>query len=217
MKDLLLHNWHLKLVSLALAAALWAVVARAPTSEIGLSVPLEYQNIPPQAEVFGDTADRVDVRLRGPSSMIRTVSPQDVSLSIDITGMRMGQERVLPLSPEMVHAPIGVEVIRVNPAHVRLTLEKTATKVVPIVPKLSGLPHIGMEVEKTIVAPETIEIKGPSSHVLPVDSIHTSAVNLEGRASDFKESVELDIQDPVLRLPKAASVTVEIRLRRQSK
>jgi YbbR domain-containing protein len=217
MRDLLLHNWHLKLISLALAAALWAVVARAPTSEIGMSVSLEYQNIPPEAEVFGDTADRVEVRLRGPSSVMRTVSPQDVSLSIDMSGMRMGQERVLPLSPELVHAPVGTEVIRVNPARVRLTLEKTARKVVPVVPTLSGLPHIGFEVEKTIVTPETIEIEGPSSHVLPVDSILTSAVNLEGRASAFKESVELDIQDPVLRVPKAGSVTVDVRLRRQSK
>ena len=52
MKDLLLHNWHLKLISLALATALWAEVARTPTSEIGVSVLLEYQNIPPQTEVL---------------------------------------------------------------------------------------------------------------------------------------------------------------------
>ena len=54
MKDLLLHNWHLKMISLVLATALWAQVARTPTSEIGLSVSVEYQNIPPQTEVFGE-------------------------------------------------------------------------------------------------------------------------------------------------------------------
>jgi YbbR domain-containing protein len=108
MKDLLLHKWHLKLISLALATALWAQVARTPTSETGVSVLLEYQNIPPKTEVYGDTINRAEVRLRGPSSLLRSVSAQDVSLSIDMRSMAMGQEKILPLTPDLVHAPFGV-------------------------------------------------------------------------------------------------------------
>src|SRR5436190_6007234 len=107
MKELLLRNWHLKLISLVLAAALWAEVARTATSETGVSVLLEYQNIPPKTEVYGDSIDQAEVRLRGPSSLLRSVSAQDVSLSIDMHSMAMGQEKILPLTPELVHAPFG--------------------------------------------------------------------------------------------------------------
>ena len=116
MKDLLLHNWHLKLISLVLATVLWSQVARTPTSEIGVLVSLIYQNIPPRAEVVGDVSDRVEVRLRGSSWQLRTLTAQDLSVSLDVQGMTIGQERIVPLTPELVHAPFGTQVVRVIPA-----------------------------------------------------------------------------------------------------
>jgi hypothetical protein len=104
-----------------LAAALWAAVARTPTSEIGVSISLEYQNIPREIDVVANP-DRVDVRLRGASSLLRTLSPQDVSLPIDMSGMSAEEETILPLAPALVRAPLGVEVVRVSPATITLTV-----------------------------------------------------------------------------------------------
>jgi hypothetical protein len=123
MKDLLRHNWHLKLISLVLAAALWATVARTPTSEIGVSVSLEYQNIPSEMDVLG-TPDRVDIRVRGASSLVRTLAPRDVSLPLNMSGMTTEQEKVLPLTPSLVRAPVGIEVVRINPEAVKLTISR---------------------------------------------------------------------------------------------
>jgi YbbR domain-containing protein len=213
MKDLLLHNWHLKLISLVLATALWAQVARTPASEIGLLVLPQIQNIPAQAMAYGDTTDRVEVRLRGPASVMRTLTPQDVSLAIDVNGMTFGQERVLPLTPELVDKPFGVEVVQVIPPRVRLTVEPTATKGVRIVPELSGVPASGYEVERTLLTPDNVEIEGPESHVRGVEMIPTT-VNVEGRRETFKVTVDLDISDPLVRIPKPGTITAEVRLRR---
>jgi len=216
MKDLLLHNWHLKLISLALATVLWAQVARTPTSEIALLVLPQIQNIPAQAEAYGDTADRVEVRLRGPSSVIRTLSSQDVSLAIDVTGMAVGQEKILPLTPEMVDKPFGIEVVRVIPARVRLTVEPTITRRVRVVPEVTDVPAAGFEIEKAVLTPDTVEIEGPESHVLRVESVPAS-VNVRARREPFKETVDPDISDPLLRIPKPAAITAEVRIRAQSK
>lgn len=215
MRDLLLHNWHLKLVSIALAAVLWAEVARTPTSEISVSVALEYQNIPDLTEVFGDTGDRVDrveVRLRGPSASLRTITAQDISLSIDMRNITAGQQKVIPLSPEMVSAPFGVEVVRVVPARVRLTVEPVASKLVRIVPVRIGLPAEGFEVEMILPMPETVRIEGPASRVLPLKDITTTPINVSGRDKTFSENVELDILDPMIRVPSPTPVNVEIRI-----
>ena len=213
MKDLLLHNWHLKLIALALATALWAQVARTPTSETGFSVPLEYQNIPPKTEVYGDTANRAEVRLRGPSSLLRSVSAQDVSLPIDMRSMAMGQEKILPLTPDLVHAPFGVEVVRVNPARVRLTVEPTLARTVRVLPVLTGTPKAGFETDTTTITPGTVDIEGPESHVRAVNSIPTTPISLKDRSATFTETADLDIQDPVVRIPKATSVKIEIKIR----
>src|SRR5690349_16475671 len=55
------HNWSLKLLSLVLATMLWMLVATETSSEIGMEVPLEYRNIPPQMEITGDTTNTVQV------------------------------------------------------------------------------------------------------------------------------------------------------------
>jgi YbbR domain-containing protein len=214
MKDLLLRNWHLKLISLALATALWAQVARTPTSEIGVSVLLEYQNFPPKTEVYGDTTNRVEVRLRGPSSLLRSVAAEDVSLSVDMGSMVMGQEKILPLTPDLVHAPFGVEVVRVSPARVRLTVEPTVEKTVRVLPILSGAPKQGFEAENTTITPGTVGIEGPESHVQGITAIETTPISLKGRSATFTETVDLDIQDPVIRIPKATSVKAEIKIRK---
>lgn len=213
MKDLLLRNWHLKLISLGLAAVLWAQVARTPTSEIGMSVSVEYQNIPAQMEVFGETSERVEVRLRGPSPLLRTLTSEDVSLSIDVKGMTMGNEKVLPLTPELVHAPFGVDVVRVIPARLRLTVEPTAVRQVPIFPNLTGSPAPGFEVATALTTPETVQIEGPSSHVQSMAPIETTPLDVRGRKATFREAVELDIQDPLVRVPRPSPITVEVQIR----
>jgi len=216
MKDLLLRNWHLKLISLALATALWAQVARTPTSEIGVAVLLEYQNFPLKTEVYGDTTNRAEVRLRGPSSLLRTVAAEDVSLSVDVGGMAMGQEKVVALTPDLVRAPFGVEVVRINPARVRLTVEPTLGKTVRVFPVLTGTPKTGFEAATTTITPGTVDIEGPESHVRAVDSISTTPISLQGRDATFTENADLDIQDPVVRIPKATAVKVEIKIRKTS-
>jgi len=97
-------NWHLKLFSLILATALWAVIAKESTSEIIFDVPVEYQNVPPDTEVIGDTAKKVEVRLRGPSSLIREISEKDISTVIDLDRMPLNGETTVPLNAQHVHA-----------------------------------------------------------------------------------------------------------------
>src|SRR6266571_4771282 len=152
LKHWVTYNWYLKLISLGLAAMLWMFVATEASSEIGLEVPLEYRNIPPQLEITGDTTNMVQVRLRGSSNVIRDISPRDVSTTIDLSKMKSG-EKIIPLSPQNVQAPFGAEVVRVNPSSVRFDLERTLVKTVPIVPTIAGQPSDGYEAGRAFVNP----------------------------------------------------------------
>jgi YbbR domain-containing protein len=216
MKDLLLHNWHLKLVSLVLATALWAAVARRPSSEIGFSAALEYQNIPPRTEVMGDITDRVEVRLRGSSSLLRTLTAQDVILPVDVESFPIGQEKVVSLRPDMVQAPLGVEVVRVYPSQVRVQIAPTMTRRVKVIPVLQGHPESGFAVDKTTVIPDTLEIEGPANHLSSLERIPSTAIELAGKRSTFRQYVDLDIADPVIRVLNPSPVIVEVVIRRST-
>ena len=145
LKHSITNNWALKVVSLVLATMLWMAVANQASSEIGLDVPLEYRNIPPQLEITGDMTNSVQVRLRGSSHVIKGLTAKDVPTTIDLSKMRTG-EKIAALSPLNVQAPFGAEVIRVNPSSVRFSLERTLVKTVPIVPTIIGQPPDEFEI-----------------------------------------------------------------------
>jgi YbbR domain-containing protein len=208
------HNWHLKIVSLILATMLWMAVANQASSEVGLEVPLEYRNIPPQLEITGDMTNTVQVRLRGSSNLIKDVTAKDVSTTIDLSKMGRG-EKIVPLSPQNVQAPFGAEVIRVNPSSVRFNLERTVTKTIRVSPTIVGQPPDGYEIAKVLVSPATVDIEGPESRVIALSFIATVGIRLDRRQSTIEQTVDLDVPDPQIRLPHPSPVNVKIEIHRK--
>src|SRR4051812_30995636 len=96
-KHWITHNLVLKLLSLLFATTLWVAVASETSSEIGMDVPLEYRNVPSQLEITGEAANRVEVRLRGPANIIKEITAKDVSTTIDLSNVSVG-EKVIPLA-----------------------------------------------------------------------------------------------------------------------
>jgi YbbR domain-containing protein len=203
----------LKVVSLILAALLWAAVSNQASSEIGLEVPLEYRNIPLQLEITGDMTNTVQVRLRGSSNVIKDVTAKDVSTTIDLSKMSTG-ERIVALSPQNVNAPFGAEVVRVNPSSVRFNLERTIVKSVPVVPTISGKPAAGYEITQVVMRPSTVEVAGPESRINTLSSIATVPIHMEGKQS-LEQMADLDIPDPQIRLQRPSPVSVKVETSRK--
>lgn len=215
LKYFLRHNWFQKLFALVLATLLWMTVAAETSSEIGMDVPLEYRNIPKQLEITGEATKTVEVRLRGSSNLIKQISPRDVSTTIDLGTMKAG-ERILILTPANVQAPFGAEVVRVNPSQVRLSLELTATKSLPVVATVQGQPAVGYEV-RILLNPSKVQVEGPASRLKTLESIPTAPIRVDERKSGFQQSVDLDLPDPQVRLQHAAPVEVRVEVRRKTK
>jgi len=209
------NNWFLKVVSLLLAALLWAAVSNEASSEIGLDVPLEYRNIPARLEITGDMTNTVQVRLRGASNVIKGITAKDVATRIDLTEMRPG-EKTITLSPQNVQVPFGADVIRVNPSSVRFTLEPTLTKNVPIVPTIVGRPPDGYEIGQVLLRPNRVEVEGPESRMNTLSSIATVPIRIDRRQTSLEQTFDLDVPDPQIRIqhPSPVSIKIEIRKKR---
>ena len=208
----LTHNWFEKLFSILLAVLLWITVASEAVSEIGMEVPLEYRNIPAQMELSGDATNTVEVRLRGSSNLLREITASDISTTIEVSKLEAG-DHVIPLTPQNVHAPFGIEVLRVNPSRVRLHFERTISKLVTVKPQITGMPGPGFEVRQILISPSSAEIGGPESRVNSLESISTEPVNVEGEIADVQAVVDLDIGDPLVRLLGTTTVQVRVEIR----
>ena len=215
LKHLLTHNWRLKMLALFMAVVLWAATARESTSEIGVDVPLEYQNVPAKTEVITDTFNTVEVRLRGPSAIIKELSSQDISTTIDVGKMEQGREKIVPLTNEHVRAPFGVDVVGVNPARVRVTLEPTVSSQLKIIPAVMGSPAEGFRVEAVSVMPDSVKVEGPANRVRLMENVLTTPVDVSGKQQNVRQTVDLNVLDPRVRVSQPQPVHVEVRIGRR--
>jgi len=205
------RHFGLKVLSVAIAASLWALVGGEKIVERSLRVPLEQQNIPDGIEIVGETPGTVDVRVRGSSSALGNLSAGDVMALMDLSNAVAGR-RLFHLAPDDVRVPFGVEVKSVTPATTALVFERTGSKTVPVVPSYDGQPAAGYAVERVVTDPTEVEVVGPESALRGLQQAVTEPVQIEGATSSIKETVTIGVPNSAARLKggRTAKVLVEI-------
>lgn len=201
----------LKILSLGLAVLLWYLVAGQTEAERSMRVPLEFQNMPEQLEIVGEPPSLVDVRLRGASGTLGQLRGGDLVALLDLGSARPGR-RLFHLTPQSINTPAGVRVLQVLPATVSLSFEKSASRIVPVMPPLEGEPASGHVVGRITSSPATVEVLGPQSVISQLTEATTEPVSVRGATTTVTDRVTVGVNDPSVRLrtPRSATITVEI-------
>lgn len=205
------RHFGLKLLSLGVAVLLWMTVSGEETVERVLRVPLELQQFPAGLEIQGEAPSTVDVRVRGMSGGLSRVGAGDIVAVLDLRGARAGS-RLFPVTPEQVRVPYGVEIVQVTPSTVALTLEHSATREVPVLISVGGVPAPGYVVGMKSVSPERVEIVGPESAVKRVTEALTETISIAGARAPVREEATVGLGDPALRLKTPRTVTVIVQI-----
>lgn len=121
LRELVLNNWHLKLLALLISFLLWSTYTAEPSAEMGYVVPLEFRDVPEPLEISGEVPTQVHVRLRGRPALLRRLTPGDLTISVRLGGLPEGEARI-PLRPGLVETPFGAEVAAISPSEIRVRL-----------------------------------------------------------------------------------------------
>lgn len=176
------RNKALKLLSLFLALALWLAVGGEERTETTLSISLELANLPQNLMVTSEVPSSLQVRVSGPRGFIRTLSQSRLTHSLDLAGVKAGRQS-FPLAADSFNFPRGVQVTRVQPNPVVLTLTPTTTRSLPVQPVFIGHPPEGYEVKSVKTRPSKVEVKGPISELKGLEFIPTLPLDITGLTS----------------------------------
>ncbi|MFN0087762.1 MAG: YbbR-like domain-containing protein [Blastocatellia bacterium] len=213
-----IENPGLKLLALLLAVLLFAI-SRQPESEVRLmGVQIEYRGGSRNVEIISDPAQTASVRLRGPRGVVRNLLPNQLSVIADLSGKELG-DRTVQLTPDESSLPDKTDVLQIEPASIRIRLEPTLRKSVPIEARVSGQVAKGWEVYEMRYDPPVVEIEGPQSLVEKTSQVLTETVSLTERRETFQTRVEVEALPGSLRITspqnlKQALLTVDIDERR---
>jgi len=128
LRQLLVRNFGLKLLALAISFSLWAVYTAEPFAEVGFSVPIAFANVPRTLALDNETPTMARVVLRGRTGLLQRLSASDLNISIDL-GALTARQGDIDLDPAMVRVPFGTQVVRLSPSRFHVAL-------VPSVPTL---------------------------------------------------------------------------------
>jgi hypothetical protein len=191
MRSRLFENLGLKLLSVVLAVFLWAVVVGEQKVEVTLSIPLGLNKLPRDMIVVNDPPDTLEVRVRGPKTLISTLSPSEIVLEGPPKNFVEG-ENLIAVHPEMIQVPRGIEVVDVNPHRIRVVLDAIMEREVEVTPRVEGAPPKGFVVKRVTSSPPRIRMAGPRSDLRRLTRIYTVPINLQGRSASFSARAMLE-------------------------
>jgi len=116
------QHWELKLLALGFSFALWLFVMTSEKSDLILSAPLEFEQVPAGMVVAGERPESVDIQLHGLRGTLSRLAPDQIRARVNLSGVSPG-ESTIRLLPEQVAVPVGVTVIRVTPSRIRVTVQ----------------------------------------------------------------------------------------------
>jgi YbbR domain-containing protein len=206
-----LRNIGLKLSALGLGTLLWLTVS-GHEIERRVYVPVSYSNVPAQLELTGDQMDMVSVHVRGDENLVSGLREGEIRVVVSLDSAEAGPN-LIPLRNEEVVAPLGVQVMQIDPGTASVTLETSARVTVPVRPTLVGQPTSGFTVSGVTTQPPGVTIAGPESRLRNPISVITDRIGLDGRSSTFTQDVAVGVADAQLRVvePRVVRVTVRIQ------
>ena len=219
LRRIFIEDWSLKLLSLAIAIALWLLVT-GQNQPVTAHLNVQLNFIRPQSlEISNDPPRTVDVMLTGSRNKLDELTSLDLVATVDISDQRAG-ERVLRLADRaQIALPQGIKVDGYQPSAIPIRLEKIVDRQVPVEPKLEGKPADGFEVYGVYPNKGSVSIRGPESRVNSLQKVQTESIWLAGQKESFTAaSVAIDVADPKIDLlDPVVNVNVEIGERRIEK
>jgi YbbR-like protein len=207
----MLTNWPFKLLAVAIAIALWAVVATRERGLVSAAVPIEYVGLAPDLILAGAPRGSADVDVAVARWAWTRFRPDGLRLRVDLSRAGEG-ERLVSVSAQNVQAPPGVRVRRVDPSRLHLHLTRAAEATLRVVAVVRGTPAPGHRVAAIRVDPIAVLVKGPRSTIEARESVQTTPVDVAGRRNSVTQTVGLAFPDSVSAVNQGrVHVTVDIQ------
>ncbi len=202
-------DWLIKLISLFFAVFLWYFVAGEDRVDMNVKIPVEIVNMPRDLIISNQFKNILEVTVSGPRSLIREISRRDISRSIDLSDAKPGNI-IIDNKPNSISFPRGITVLRIQPSHIILLLDKLIQKNLPIKAVTKGKPPREYELKRIILTPDHINISGPRNIIDKHQNLPTKPININGLEQEVTRQIYLNIPPEVVNLIGSPSVTAHI-------
>jgi YbbR domain-containing protein len=146
-------------------------------------IAIEAINMTPGLEIFGGLRDRAQVRLLAPRTFWESNPSSDFRVYVDLKDLEPGIHSV-PVEILCAWCEENrVRIVSVTPKQIAVRLEERASRVVEVQMGIIGEAALGYNLQRPVVTPSHVTIKGPRSAIESVVQIQGAVVVNVARSS----------------------------------
>ncbi len=153
------------ILSLAAALTLWYTVNAREQVERVVEVRLDYKGLPPGLVVTSGQINKLEVRLRGPLELLRSLAGRELSYTVDLSGVTRGNN-VIPLVGGRAPEWRSYQVLEVTPSRLTLEVDNILERKLPVKVEFRASPLVSsLRMEDVSVTPGQVTVHGPAAEV----------------------------------------------------
>ena len=179
-----------KVLALVMALFVW-FLARKSGEPIQMSfyAPVVFKNV---STAFQVTSNPSQVNIVAHTNSRESFNPQEIQAVLDLENSKEGTLSYV-LTENHILSPVKVQITRIYPSQVTVSIEELIEKTYPIKPRYQGRPKIGYLLGAIKIVPDTLTMRGPRSVLEKLDHISAHEIELEGLKESVTMRVDLDL------------------------
>ncbi|MGN0008277.1 MAG: CdaR family protein [Desulfovibrionaceae bacterium] len=197
------------LASLLMASLMWYMVCVNDIIDVQMELRLDYYGLPPNLIITDGLVNRVVIRVRGPQTLLRSVTQEYLSRSIDLSQLKPGRNVVPLVKDSLRRSSRAFELVDAHPRQMAVLAEPVLERVVPVVAETySPLRRGAIEVKECKVTPSVVTLRGPESIVSGLTEV-TLPVRVDTQSAGRAEYRDVTLPLPQLVTATPSEVSVE--------
>ncbi len=179
-----------KVLAVVLALFVW-FLARKSGEPIQMSfyAPVVFKNV---STAFQVTSDPPQVNIVAHTNSRESFNPQEIQAVLDLENAKEGTLSYV-LTENHILSPVKVQITRIHPSQITVSIEELIEKTYPIKPRYQGTPKTGYLLGAIKIVPDTLTMRGPRSVLEKLDHISAHEIELEGLKESDTMRVDLDL------------------------
>lgn len=186
-------------VSVLLITGVWLSISTGLEALKAFEVPIVYMNRDQAKEIISTSTGKVSLQLSGPGTLIKSIQPDGVQVTIDLGNTKLGQNSFFITSENITH-PAGTAVVGVNPNLVEVTLDVLMKKELPVQVDWVGKMPNDLVLERASLKPDKVTVIGGSLILDDISTLYTNSVAVDSIEQSGTMTVPLLLLAPSLKI-----------------
>ena len=179
-----------KVLAVVMAVFVW-FLARKSGEPIQMSfyAPVVFKNV---STAFQVTSNPPQVNIVAHTNSRESFNPQEIQAVLDLENAKEGTLSYV-LTENHILSPVKVQITRIYPSQITVSIEELIEKAYPIKPRYQGRPKTGYLLGAIKIVPASLTMRGPRSVLEKLDHISAHEIELEGLKESVTMRVDLDL------------------------